>query len=243
MKLLLEQYHSQFSGPFLDPDSRELYERNLDRMGPDWYWRDRSVYYQLNSQGYRSLEWSDIQWESSVLFFGCSQCFGLGLDQDQTIPARVQAQLGLPCVNLARAGTSVMFQWANTVRLVCAGFRPRAVVYIWPDWARVTHFLGSGFVHSIGSWSAEQDRKSPLLDWITDLNQGREWADLAIKNCQQVWTVPVLNYTFQPETSQLGPHLLPHDLDRARDLAHPGPQTAQTCADIIAQSLRDRLGL
>jgi hypothetical protein len=243
MQLLLEQYHSQFSGPFIEPDSRALYEKNLAVQGEDWPWRNRSVYYQLNSQGYRCPEWDSIRWESSVVFFGCSQTYGIGLDQDQTIPCRVQSKLGQPCVNLARAGTSIMFQWANTVRLVRAGIKPRAVVYIWPDHARVVHFLGGHFVHSIGSWSAEQDRKPQLLDWITDLNQSREWADLAIKNCQLLWTCPVLDYTFQPETARLGPHLLPHDIDRARDLEHPGVQTAEFSADIIAQSLRVQLGL
>lgn len=232
---LLQETRMTRSGPFISSDSEESYQKNLEQLGSSWFWANRSIYYQLNKQGYRCSEWDKIDWSSSILFFGCSQTFGVGLPLDMTIPYLVEQSLGISCINLARMGSSCMFQWANTVRLYSAGIRPRAVVYVWPDHCRVTHFLASPMVLSVGTWREGHE----LMPWVLDSNQGQEFFRHVVLTVNSLWTCPIIHTTFTEENLKvLNPAVCFRHEDSARDLKHPGPKSAQLLANYLVANLR-----
>ena len=231
---LLQETRMTRSGPFISSDSEESFQKNLEELGPSWFWAKRSIYYQLNKQGYRCSQWDQIDWSSSILFFGCSQTFGVGLPVEMTIPYLVEQSLGISCINLARMGSSCMFQWANTVRLYSAGIRPRAVVYVWPDYNRVTSFNSDPMVLSVGTWREGHE----FMPWVLHPHQGREFFRHVVLTVDNIWDCPIIHTTFTVENLEIIPKAVcfVHE-DKARDLVHPGPKSTQLLADHVSNQI------
>lgn len=87
-------------------DTQDRYENNLkkqyselDRLG----WLDKKFTYKLNSQGFRSDEFSK---DDSIMFLGCSYTFGTGLPLENTFAHIVSTRLNLKCYNLGQPGGS-----------------------------------------------------------------------------------------------------------------------------------------
>lgn len=225
LNLLLETHTDSLSGPWLSTDSELQFIHNSQRLGAEWAASWPLIDYQLNSQGYRAPEWSAISWSRSVIFFGCSQTFGLGLALSQSIPNLSSDH----AVNLARPGASSQFIWANTQRLCLARIKPRAVVYIWPEPQRSTRFLGSRYCEHQGSWTTDSDHI-----WRESQDHWREYSYYLRISCHHAWSCPVLNYSWQP---QVNCALLGPIEDRARDCQHLGPKTAEKVSQQIRRDL------
>ena len=224
--------------PYFYPiDTRELYEKNLLIQAAEWSWRDRSIRYDLNTQGYRCEEWSSIDWNSSILCFGCSMTFGIGVDTDQTWPHYLSLVSGHPCVNLAQPGASVAFNWANSVKLLAQGIRPRAVIYYWPDYSRSFEFVEGLRTVNWGSWIKPQLSPGQLghvgSAWAVNPVHARAMSLLYMQSLN--WSCPRLDLTWSPDPLPGQQHHLVK-LDHARDLRHPGPVSNQQFAqDVCAQ--------
>ena len=68
--------------------------------GDKYEYKDKTLNYTINRiQGYRAKEFTDIDWSNSVLFFGCSWVFGVGID-DPILTDIFTQQTGLDAVNL-----------------------------------------------------------------------------------------------------------------------------------------------
>ena len=224
---------------FHGTDTQSAFINNIKTQGPNWQWRTRSITYHNNSQGYRCAEFDSIDWSSSILLFGCSVAYGVGIDYERTVGQGLSRLMNMPVINLARGGTSYTFNWINSVQLASAGVKPRAVVYIWPDSYRSSRFQSQDplRVAHHGSWNYD----------------GRELSDQGYTNhhqymaryqslcLDQLWTCPVTQWTWVQEQSisplvkQL-PQAAAGDLG-ARDLMHPGVETHALYAGIIADEL------
>jgi hypothetical protein len=224
-------------------DSRSFYETNLLKQDKDWPWRNRKVEYHLNSQGFRCPEWSSIDWDRSIVCFGCSMTFGVGVDGPDTWVSQLGQILGVSTVNLGWPGASVGFMWANSLELIRAGIRPRAVIYYWPDAARVCEFLGGGQVYNWGIWEQTQQRSS--RPWLGSL--GQAWIERdrhALASAHYMmdslsWPCARLDLTwdFSGQYQGRAEHL--HFMtDRARDLGHPGVASHRDMARAVAARLK-----
>jgi len=235
--LLTGNYQNQpLVQKFMDTDTRELYIKNFTSLS-DFraQWKARPITYTTNSDHYRCPEWEDIVWNDSILMLGCSVTFGVGLDDSDTISSHLSSYLGgIPVVNLGQGGSSWTFQWINTVRLVAAGIRPRAVVYIWPDVSRYTRMLDSKLARHTGSWSAQ----GLGLEYLKDTDHAQAISGEILACVRALWSCPQLHYTWSP---QVDPNWsvprLTAPIDRARDRMHPGPETAGIWAGNIARDL------
>lgn len=217
--------------PFFYPtDTRQQYVENLGTQVADWPWRDQLVRYTLNSQGYRCGEFDQIDWDRSILCFGCSFTFGVGVSDDQTWPYYLSQLMGCDVVNLAAAGSSIQFNWANSHRLYLAGIRPRAVLYYWPDPTRSCEFLGGMEVKPLGNWSDCDLARS----WITRGQHYRELNSLYMSTLP--WTCPRVDLSWSSELREFC-GIYNRFLDRARDLVHPGPQTQAALARVFRDHL------
>ncbi|HEY8072602.1 MAG TPA: hypothetical protein VIF62_00790, partial [Labilithrix sp.] len=69
-------------------------------------WGGRTVHYSMDANGYRAQDVDaavDFA-QPTIVFSGESIMFGVGLDYDETIPARIAARTGLQAANVARPG-------------------------------------------------------------------------------------------------------------------------------------------
>jgi hypothetical protein len=113
-------------------DTKELFEENLKTQPQDWYYRTHPVKYTLNSLGYRTKEFEDIDWKESIVIFGCSYIFGTGVTDEHTIPYFLEQLSGRPVINMGLPGSSIQTVLHNSIILndyEC----PKAVVIFLPD--------------------------------------------------------------------------------------------------------------
>jgi hypothetical protein len=227
---------------FRGVDSESRFNHNLaNTPGFKAEWANFPITYSLNSNYYRCPEWKDIEWDKSVLLLGDSWAFGQGLDLPSTIASRLSHELnGIPVVNLGQTGTSWTFSWINSVRLVEAGIRPRAVIYIWTHTARYAQLLENNITHSHGAWDVDQPGLSReyAMDPVHSMNMSIE----ILRSIRTMWTCPQLHYTWSKHVELPGVHYLGNsELDKARDLIHPGPRSTAQWARSMAQELSSKI--
>lgn len=189
---------------------------------------DQTVWYTLNSQGYRCPEWTDINWGQSHLLFGCSVVQGIGLESADTLDQELSKLLSEPVINLGIGGGSLPFILANTYKLIDAGIHPKSVILVYPEPSRVALFLKDKVQH-IGTW----DHKSWYETWLKDHN-AEYYGYLAGRSIESAWSnigVSVIS-VHQPDVP--GPGDLPRYIDVAKDGQHPGPRTIKLWAEHIA---------
>jgi hypothetical protein len=118
-------------------DSKELFEQNLITQPDDWYYRTHPVKYTLNSFGYRTKEFDDIDWKESIVMFGCSQVFGTGVTDEHTVPYFLEQLSGRPVINMGISGSSIQTALHNSIILNDSKYpTPKAVVNMLTSLAR-----------------------------------------------------------------------------------------------------------
>lgn len=228
----------QFDGA----DSHELYQKNLKELPSDWEWRNKDLTYIINSQGYRGYEWNSYDWNNSILVFGGSMVFGVGVDQTQTISSCIQSITDISCINLGLCASSVMAQWINTITVSKSKLTPKAVVYIWPQDCCVVEFTEQQILHE-GPWN---DRSRLGEAWIRNPYHSRMYHQYCIDCVNLIWKdISVVHFTTTPGQID-SVKLLPSPIDKARDfikvgknyMSHPGPKTLNDWAQIIVNDLQ-----
>ena len=137
---------------FMNSDTYENYKVNLKKFDKNWYYIDNEVKYTLNSFGYRTKEFEQIDWKNSIVMFGCSFIFGCGVNDNHTIPHFLEEITGTPVVNLGVSGSSVELQLYNSLILFNYYPKPKTVIYSWPSLTRNTVYLPDSVMHC-GEWS------------------------------------------------------------------------------------------
>jgi len=240
---------------YCPPDTEELFKKNLSQQPSDWYWRTHSVTYTLNSQGFRCGEFSELDWNSSILAFGCSNTFGIAVDDSDAWPYKLAQFTKIPVINLAQGGQGWGYNWVNSLRVIAEGHKPRAVVYYWPDTSRMFTLIDSQMTYARGhgTWNADRpDAQDPSiqlgLSWALDPYLGEFWADQYRQSLDIMWGsrgVPVYHCTWsrqftRPQVQFIPLYTDPQNLTaRGRDLIHPGPQDHTR----IALKVVDRMNL
>lgn len=221
---------------FARTDDEELLKNNLKVQPEDWHYRHKQVTYNLNSLNYRTLEFNQIDWVNSVVIFGCSTVFGVGLSKDETIDFELSKLLNCPVINMGACGTSMMFSWYNSLILNRNYPTPKGVIQIWSSSYRCTHFTPNK-IFNHGSWNLEEPFNR---EWNRESSHPESMALILQMASQQLWKDKTNYY----EASFFGhsAELLNCDLlrpeDYSRDLIHPGPNTSKTVAKTIADNLK-----
>jgi len=176
----------------------------------------------------------DINWEESIVVFGCSMVYGAGLDLEDTIPYHINKQLDVPVVNMGVVGSSMYFSLYNQMVLKNIA-QPKAVINIWTQYTRVPYFKTDQVVN-YGPWDTEQNSFGDL--WARDDSNAVAHALMIHQSSKELWKeIPYYEATFFRPTQtilncdQLVGHA--NDTDYARDGIHPGPIATKMCADYI----------
>ena len=236
MKLL--ESHNYKSDRWIGSDTEELFNINLSTQPEGWPWRKQPVTYTINSQRYRAPEWDQIDWGNSIVVFGCSQVFGIGVDDHQTACHQLSCLLGINVVNLGMPGGSCMGQWINTEKLLNYKVKPLAVIYNWPMANRIIELVDDTKNHSAGPWMLDHKPERFSKDWVTHPTQGFEYAKYAYMSVKRSWQCQQLHYSWDKDLSAYLnlPRLL--KVDQARDCMHDGPLTLKNWAAAWAAELK-----
>lgn len=229
----LLQGTTSYTSKWCSTDSKQVFEENLRTQPADWIWSSKRINYIQNKQRYRAPRWSLCDWNNSILIFGCSIVFGVGVDNEDTISNQLSKLLKVPVINLGQPGTGINFLWANTILLNSYGIRPKACIYIWPDISRQTEFLSNYNYNTHGIWELE----SKFDHLVLNEEHNQSYYKYKIQNIKLLWECPVLEATYYANISQMFNCEKILDLDRARDLGHPGPKSNRNTAQRLAERL------
>lgn len=212
---------------FFDNDSFSLYKTNLKSQPKNWFYRNNSVKYTINSEGYRTIEFSDVDWKNSIVMFGCSHVFGLGVDDLHTIPKFLEDYLNIPVINMGMNGSSVHFSLHNSLMLYKKYGPPKMVIYGWTSLMRYTLYNSN----NIGFQTLRYDKPS---DHLIYLNM------LYIELIRSIWDdiCQIYEFSLFDDTSKMiNCDYYGTSLDKARDLMHNGPKTNK----FIAKKIHDKI--
>ena len=223
---------------FNGSDTEKLFNHNLSMQPPSWYYRTHPVKYTTNSNGYRTNEFDEIDWENSVVLIGCSTTFGIGIDDKDTISSQLSRLISLPVINMGIGGSSIQAALHNSTILRNSYPTPKAVVNIWTEYNRTLYYHQQKVQH-LGPWGDNDDQGSRYLkEWTADDSHGRSHALLASKISKLLWeSTKYYECSFFPTSAKiLGCRQLYYK-DRARDVMHPGIITNARAANIIANGI------
>lgn len=225
-------------------DNASLYEYNLQHQPANWYYRNNTVEYAWNSNGYRCADWEHIDWARSHVLMGCSYAMGHGVAESDCISSQIDNG-----VNLAQSGTSITAIQYNTIRLLQAGIRPKSVKIIVPNIARLTYWgLDAWLDLTPHDLSARGEYLVPHVrncytGWLALDPNAEQHGYMTALSVQALWAAAGvacdLYQHWAPENPcfNLGTQL-PSQIDLARDVnlngfAHPGRQTLKLWSDVI----------
>lgn len=234
--------HSRPCGQFTSTDTKEAFINNLDTRSKNWYYRKNPVHYKLNSSNYRTAEFKDIDWSESVVVFGCSNVFGTGLDEEDTITSCLSKIINRPVINMGVAASSMYFSLNNSVILNEYYPTPKGIVQLWTNIDRITYYRKNKIDH-LGGWILEgiPSEKSGFYGaWALDEVNIKTNALFAQMISRQLWRNHCSYYEatfFEGTAKTLKCDLFRH-LDHARDLIHPGRKSAEQAAIKIAKNLK-----
>jgi hypothetical protein len=224
---------------FSGSDQVELFKDNLIKQPSDWYYRTHPVHYTLNSRGYRTQEFDDIDWANSIVMFGCSNTFGVGLDDKDTISTKLSEMIGIPVINMGIGGSSIQISLHNSIILRDKYPLPKGVIHMWSDYSRTVYY-NKRRIRNLGPWSVMKDGNVNryLKEWVDDDSHGKSHALLASKTSKLLWggTKYYECTYFDTTASLLGCKKLKFK-DYARDLRHPGIISSTNAASIITRHL------
>lgn len=230
--LLVDTFISKkFSGT----DTAELFERNLKTQPEDWYYRHNPVTYTTNSLGYRAPDFNRVDWANSVVIFGCSYVFGIGVDDTDTLPHRLSEILGMPVINMGVSGSSISYSLHNSIMLRDQYPTPKAVVQMWSGYDRTVYYHKKT-LNACGPWNLNECEYARV--WTDDPSHAETHAIIASKTSKWLWKdTAYFEGSYFSDTARLLECDTVYSVDSARDLIHSGRKTHQQAALQIAKGI------
>ena len=218
-------------------DSEERFLSNRKKMGEKWEYWDKTLTYTINSQNYRAPEWDQVDWANSVVIYGCSFVLGEGVDDKDTISAQLSEIIKRPVINLGSSGTCTQWQLINQTLLLTKFCEPWATVNLWPSVNRSVLFAKKDYNLPLGFWAdIHVNYFKEYLEGCNPLTQFYFFRQQSRLMHRNKWIEAAFDIDINQCYGELGIHLLPFYPD-ARDLVHPGKQTARLAAEWIAAQL------
>lgn len=228
--------HSPGIYNFFGSDNEDSYIKNKKHLGPTWEYFNREISYNFNSNGYRSIEFSKIDWQNSVILFGCSCTLGIGLDELDTISYNLNLILKRPVINMGIAGSSMINALHLSTILRNKKIMPYGVGFLWTDYNRTTEYGENNFINH-GTWNTEDPLHLFGKYYMLNDNNSQVYAKFIHNITNIMWKDNTKLYTgslFYDTAKLLNCEHL-EILDFSRDLKHPGIETAKTVAKNISK--------
>jgi len=199
-------------------------------------------FYNLNSLGYRCPEFNTVNISESVFVFGCSNVFGIELEEKDTISYNLEKLLNRPVINMGIPASSIEFALFNQIQLSQME-KPFAVVNLWTSTNRIS-YLHDNHVNHIGPWSSKSGHFSGKHDallfsiWNEDLNNSKIHSIFCKKTAEALWKdiIHIQGSVFYDTAKDLEIEYF-KPIDHSDKSGHPGPISTKQFAKIIANQI------
>lgn len=249
--------NNRFSGS----DNEKTFEENLLKLGPEWKYATKEIIYNVNRDGYRTYEWEDVNdWNESIVLFGCSCTFGIGLAEDETLSFHLEKLTGRRVINLGVPGGSNYVMVNNCASLINYFGLPYAAVFNWTSSNRMRYYFETDYA-DIGIWNKDKDMTWLLKEspWkidpyeILELVNKNPYNAYAIgqhmkknvyamlRDCKNIFNVTFFHDAFHimecEKFFSSGMGAQTKEESKARDLQHPGNDSIIEVAQYIHERL------
>jgi len=239
---------------FVDCDSEENFKKNLVIQPEDWHYRTKEITYDINSYGYRTKEFNEIDWTESIVIFGCSNVFGIGLSEDETLSYNISKLTGRYVVNLGFPGGSNYISYYNSMMMKKKYGIPYSIIFIWTGRDRYTYFTKEKLIH-LGNWyykfytriddkklTDEQKKWATFYGMLIDDSSHNVISTyFLLESIRNLW----IDRSIYREWSYFNEYqkndavfINFHKYEYARDLSHPGRDINKIAAKILTEDLK-----
>lgn len=224
-------------GAFSGTDTEQLFNQSLLTQPLDWYYRNNSIEYKLNKHGYRTSEFDSVDWANSIVIFGCSNVYGTGIREEDTLSSQLSKITNMNVVNMGVGASSIEYAVFNSMILSAHYPTPKAVVQIYSSIDRTTYYDKKNVVHH-GSWDMKIDNYFGL--WSNDPAHAHVHSLMCQMISKQIWSNKTKYYETSFFDDTVNSLKLPSLTwcDVARDLKHPGRKTLYKLAAQIAANIK-----
>ena len=134
---------------FLETDSAENYkttkpiaQKMFDKFGVNWRYLYEKINYNININGLRADENFDENYDFSNTYVVLGDSFvkGIGVGEQDTIPAYVEKQSGIKTLNFGNGGTGCDVVFFNAMWLSGLKNPPKKIFVVWPQTHRFSRF-------------------------------------------------------------------------------------------------------
>jgi hypothetical protein len=218
-----------------DDKAEKHYRKSRKKLGPDWYYYDKKITFEYNSNGFRAPEFDTIDWANSVVVFGDSFTAGDGNAIEDIATTLLQDMLEMPVINLGSSGTGIDLACWNSLLLHETYPRPRAVVQLWSSIHRYAEYSTERNERNVYSFHLPQ--RKPYCAMAHHWDERNKMYVLADR---VLWKDKLPYYeasVFDVTAEELEVDYLSH-LDLGRDLDHWGWKSNIAAAETIATNLK-----
>lgn len=210
------------------------------------------ILYTVNEFGFRGESFGNVSTDCA-LFLGCSNMFGVGIFEKDTIPRKFTTMTSIPSVNLGQPGGSldaavrVAMYWVPILK-------PAAIFLLHPPGIRRELFLDDMFHPNNGAqlgnrWLQFGLQNVRVKDGLDSDREtfARYFTQPQEEFCNKsrnMYALQGLANEYQAILIEASPKDCPGDIARktlARDLAHPGPAFASWFADYFKKIYERRV--
>jgi hypothetical protein len=251
-----------YSTEFYFSEEEERFNLELQHQPEDWVYRTKSIQYNLNSHGHRSIEIDELE-DPYILFTGCSHTEGHGLAIEDTYACVVAQQLNMNYYNLALKGSGVDTLYHNLLLFLNkVKVKPKLIVVQWPEIARMALAYETHNVKRYDTYYPIKDHGyaydysvyEKLLMHQVPENQAAFYRQLVLQHLE-ILQIPTHQFFIG---SRLAWHRLltvnaystdfvfsnsagaAKFLDYARDMDHAGIETNKFWADSIVKHIKEK---
>lgn len=181
-----------------------------------------TIEFNYNSHGYRTDNFNK-ELKEYIVISGCSLTEGHGLHLEQTWGKKLEKQLNMPVINLAKGSANAEFVSQNLINWINSEFtKPTAIIVQWPNPYRVTHwnnnmarFLTNQNSDDLYKLKVKYGEEHFYLPWITNI--------IRLDSVCKLADIPVLHLCFEtPESVNPALTILnQHNINLHLDLKQP----------------------
>lgn len=206
----------------------------LSKEHQDYWNKQPTISYKLNSYGFRSDEFFEEECRESITFLGCSNTYGSHLHKENTWSYLVANELNLKEINLGICGGSLdsAFRVYNEWQPI---HKSKITCLFIPPGSRM-ETIRHGRWNNIGQWTLDRTDTSAetrlfIADLLSDISQevrtDRNIAAIKYIAQETQSKLIVMNYN----------EVFVSFVDKARDGLHPGPKSNRFLADKFIQMI------
>ena len=232
---------------YVGGDTEKLYLKNLETRPNNWYYRNNEVTYTVNSYGYRTKEFNDIDWKESIVMFGCSNTFCTAVNDNHTVSYFLEKLTGRPVINMGIPGSNVFTTYYTSLSIKTKFPTPFAVLMNFTSLDRFS-IIEEYMISLYGSWNMHLCPEINLSEKSSIKHDTVLRNILYAKMIEEMWEgkCKYYQYTPFPDTESILSTSQKIDLinyygciDWARDFNHMGPKGNLTMAKTLAVKLQN----